>query len=183
MPASRSSRWSTATPIASPSNCAAGSRRVGTDGRRVPRGDAPGACGCPRRAAAGHDRQPFRRAQGGGADGRARLRARGQCAATVGRRGDREPLVGDGQPQRRGGRDDRLDLQRARPARWPGRGRRRRHGLRPGRDRTRARARARGRGSRAPVGSHRAPPFDFLQRVPPERTAALLRSESPQTVG
>jgi flagellar motor switch protein FliG len=26
------------------------------------------------------------------------------------------------------------------------------------------------------------PPFDFLQRVPPERTAALLRSESPQTV-
>jgi flagellar motor switch protein FliG len=26
------------------------------------------------------------------------------------------------------------------------------------------------------------PPFDFLQRVPPERTAALLRSESPQTI-
>jgi flagellar motor switch protein FliG len=26
------------------------------------------------------------------------------------------------------------------------------------------------------------PPFDFLQRVPPERSAALLRSESPQTI-
>ena len=26
------------------------------------------------------------------------------------------------------------------------------------------------------------PPFDFLQRVPPERTAALMRSESPQTI-
>jgi flagellar motor switch protein FliG len=26
------------------------------------------------------------------------------------------------------------------------------------------------------------PPFEFLQRVPPERTAALLRSESPQTI-
>jgi flagellar motor switch protein FliG len=26
------------------------------------------------------------------------------------------------------------------------------------------------------------PPFSFLQRVPPERTAALLRSESPQTI-
>ncbi len=26
------------------------------------------------------------------------------------------------------------------------------------------------------------PPFDFLQRIPPERTAALLRSESPQTI-
>src|ERR1700722_3202996 len=26
------------------------------------------------------------------------------------------------------------------------------------------------------------PPFDFLQRVPPERTAALLRGESPQTI-
>jgi flagellar motor switch protein FliG len=27
-----------------------------------------------------------------------------------------------------------------------------------------------------------APPFEFLQRVPPERIAALLRSESPQTI-
>jgi flagellar motor switch protein FliG len=26
------------------------------------------------------------------------------------------------------------------------------------------------------------PPFEFLQRIPPERTAALLRSESPQTI-
>ncbi len=26
------------------------------------------------------------------------------------------------------------------------------------------------------------PPFEFLQRVPPDRTAALLRSESPQTI-
>ncbi len=26
------------------------------------------------------------------------------------------------------------------------------------------------------------PPFDFLQRIPPERSAALLRSESPQTI-
>ncbi|HYB22461.1 MAG TPA: flagellar motor switch protein FliG [Solirubrobacteraceae bacterium] len=26
------------------------------------------------------------------------------------------------------------------------------------------------------------PPFDFLQRIPPDRTAALLRSESPQTI-
>jgi flagellar motor switch protein FliG len=26
------------------------------------------------------------------------------------------------------------------------------------------------------------PPFEFLQRIPPERTSALLRSESPQTI-
>jgi flagellar motor switch protein FliG len=30
--------------------------------------------------------------------------------------------------------------------------------------------------------SNETPPFEFLQRIPPERTAALLRSESPQTI-
>jgi flagellar motor switch protein FliG len=28
-----------------------------------------------------------------------------------------------------------------------------------------------------------SPPFEFLRRVPPERTAALLRNEAPQTIG
>jgi flagellar motor switch protein FliG len=30
--------------------------------------------------------------------------------------------------------------------------------------------------------STETPPFDFLQRIPPDRTAALLRNESPQTI-
>ena len=146
-------------------------------------GHRPGAAGRSRRAPARHRRVRVRVPQGGGPDGRARVRARRQGAAAAGRGGDREPLDGDGQPElgRRG--DDRLDLQRARRA-----------GQHPGAGRGRGLDFARGVIERA-LGPERAaevlgrlsartetPPFDFLQRVPPERTAALLRSESPQTI-
>src|ERR1700735_2665907 len=136
--ASRSRSSPTAIPTRSPSSCAPGCRRTELDAERSERAGRPGA-------ARVHGGAPTGCTEGGCADGRPRLRARGQRDEALGGGGDREPLPRDGPPQLGWLGDDRFGLHRTggRRRRWGERERRRRLCAR--RDRAGARARAGGR--------------------------------------
>ena len=182
--AGRSSSSPTATPTGSPSSCATGCRRASRVAGESPRNAAGAAAG--RRATAARDRADLTGARKAAVLMAALGSERAANVLQRMRRGrDREPLDGDGRAELGRRRDDRVDLRRARRAGQRRRARRVAGGLDFARERDRARARARARRGAARAAVERASrrtPFEFLRRVPPERIAALLRGESPQTI-